>query len=618
MRPFFTFLLLVLALGARTQTAPRQLPAKKTTAVIKIDGSLEEAAWKEAVPATGFMEWRPDPGKPENPAVRTEIYLLYDNTSVYVAGYCHERTKDSISKELVGRDVVGVNDFVGVIFDTYNDRINGFGFYVTPLGEQFDAKYSSTAGEDGSWNGVWDSESRIVADGWTFEMRIPYSALRFANGTQQTWGLNITRRRNKTGQQYMWNPVDPKVNGFINQAGLWTGIEEIKAPVRLSFSPYLSAYVNNYPVNKKDWSTSVNGGMDVKYGINESFTLDMTLIPDFGQVQSDTRVLNLSPFEVRYQENRQFFTEGTELFNKGDLFYSRRIGSTPIHYSRVSDAFTNGLTDYRQDGEDVVKNPSEAKLINATKISGRTRKGLGIGFFNAITKEMYGVVTDTQKGVRKIRTTPMVNYNIFVLDQTLKNNSSVSLINTNVLRHGATYDANVTAALFDFNNKKNTWNTSGKFSSSRISNPDAEDRVGYSHALSVNKTGGRLLATLSQNLVDDRYDINDMGLLFNNNYLDHYLWVSYRWLEPKGWYNRIQINANNTLSRRYRPGDYQIFLTNINANVQFKNLWWAGVFLGYNAPGNDFYEPRQGGRVFKTPGAPRINIWTESNEAKKY
>ncbi|RZK09673.1 MAG: hypothetical protein EOO46_13125, partial [Flavobacterium sp.] len=334
---FFTLTFLSLQLFAQ-QPSQKQLSAKRTTASIKIDGLIDELAWKEAQPATNFVEWRPNAGAAENPTNKTIVYLLYDNTSVYIGGYCYERTMDSVSRELIGRDRVGVNDFVGVIFDTYNDKINGFGFYVTPYGEQYDAKYSTTNGEDDSWNGVWDSEAKIHDDGWSFEMRIPYSALRFVSSANQSWGLNITRRRNKTGQQYMWNPVDPKVNGFINQGGLWTGIEKINSPVRLSLWPYFSAYINHFPnTNKqvKDWSSSVNGGMDVKYGISDAFTLDMTLIPDFGQVRSDNKVLNLSPFEVRYQENRPFFTEGTELFSKGNLFYSRRIGSTPVRFGQA-------------------------------------------------------------------------------------------------------------------------------------------------------------------------------------------------------------------------------------------------------------------------------------------
>src|SRR5688572_2427676 len=489
MRLFFSLLLSICAgLLHAQQPSPRQLPAKRTVANIKIDGNLEEAAWKEAAPATRFVEWRPTYGTIEDTNTRTEIYLLYDNTSIYVGGYCHERTKDSVSKELVGRDVIGVNDYVGVIFDTYNDKINGFGFYVTPLGEQFDAKYSTTNGEDASWSAVWNSESTLVADGWTFEMRIPYSAIRFVSKDNQTWGLNITRNRKKTGRQFMWSPVDPKINGFVNQSGEWTGIKKINAPLRLSLSPYLSAYANHYPHNKegiKNTTTSINGGMDLKYGISDAFTLDMTLIPDFGQVRSDNQVLNLTPFEVKYNENRPFFTEGTELFNKGNLFYSRRIGGSPI---RLYDVYSK-----IDSNETVVKNPTESKLINATKISGRMQNGLGIGILNAITKEQYATIENTAtKEKRKILTDPLTNYNVLVLDQTLKNNSSVSLINTNVWRSGPDYDANVTAGLFELNNKKNTGNLGGKLAMSNRFGylPGDKTQSGFSHELHIAKTSG--------------------------------------------------------------------------------------------------------------------------------
>ena len=613
MRLILSLLLFIYVHGVKAQvSATRQLPAKRTTSNIKIDGDLDEAIWKETTPATRFVEWRPTFGVVEDSSTRTEIYLLYDNTSIYVGGYCHEKTKDSVSKELVGRDVIGVNDYVGVIFDTYHDKINGFGFYVTPLGEQFDAKYSTTNGEDGSWSAVWDSESKIVADGWTFEMRIPYSALRFVSRENQTWGLNITRNRKKVGRQFMWNPVDPKVNGFVNQSGEWTGIEKIEAPLRLSLSPYLSAYVNHYPYNKsgiENTTTSINGGMDLKYGISDAFTLDMTLIPDFGQVRSDNQVLNLTPFEVKYNENRPFFTEGTELFNKGNLFYSRRIGGTPIHSGDVYNSIASN--------EEVIKNPQESKLINATKISGRTKKGFGIGFFNAVTKRMFAQVENDAKQVRKVETNPLTNYNILVFDQSLKNNSSVSFINTNVLRSGGDPDANVSAALFDFNNKKNRYNWNGKFAVSQVYEPTDKNVTGYSHLLRFNKSGGDLLFTLSQELVDDKYDINDMGILFNNNYLDHYLWVGYRWLKPKGWYNRIGINYNGTYSRRYKESAFQSFNTNVNGHIQFKSLWWAGIFLNYVSKGNDFYESRTG-QVYKSPESMLYDVWFESNFTKKY
>jgi hypothetical protein len=619
MRPFLICLFFISLLNFRlsAQTTPKQLAAKRTTASIKIDGKLEEAAWKEATPATNFVEWRPNFDADEEHDTRTEVYLLYDNAAIYVGGYCHEKNKDSISRELVGRDKIGVNDYVGVIFDTYLDKINGFGFYVTPLGEQFDAKYSNTAGEDASWSAVWDNECQVVADGWIFEMRIPYSAIRFVSKDNQTWGLNITRNRKKIGRQFMWNPVDPKVNGFLSQEGLWTGIEKIDAPIRLSFSPYLSTYLNHYKNNPKEWTSSVNGGMDLKYGISNAFTLDMTLVPDFGQVRSDNRVLNLSPFEVRYEENRPFFTEGTELFSKGNLFYPRRVGkSTPLHYGDVEGMQSLGYT--------IKENPQESKLINATKISGRTKKGLGVGIFNAITKEMYAEVEDPMKNISKIKTNPLTNYNIVVLDQTLKNNSAVSFVNTNTTRNGSDRDANVSAALFDFNNKKNTFNWNGKFALSQIMEP-SKNTTGYSHNLGFGKTGGRLNFQIGEQLADEKYNINDLGILYNNNFVDHYFWTGYRWLKPKNWYKRIQVNYNASYSRLYKEipdqkinDKFQSFSTNINANAQLKNLWWVGFFIGYVPEGNDFYEPRKSGYVFRSPERKQFNAWFETNSTKKY
>jgi hypothetical protein len=630
---FFILMSLLTGLFAsvNAQKITRQLPSKRTTATFKIDGELNEPQWKEASPATDFIEWRPSAGNPEEN--KTIVYILYDNTAVYVGGYCYEKTKDSVSRELIGRDRVGINDFVGVIFDTYNDKINAVGFYVTPYGEQYDAKYSNSGNEDDSWNSVWRSEAKIHNDGWSFEMRIPYSCFRFVTSDNQTWGLNITRKRTKSGKQYMWNPIDPKVNGFINQEGEWTGISKIEAPVRLSFSPYLSGYINHYPdttAGAEDWATSVNGGMDVKYGISESFTLDMTLIPDFGQVRSDNKVLNLSAFETRYGEQRPFFTEGTELFNKGNLFYSRRVGDFPINYG-LAYSNLNSTT-----GEKVIENPQAAKLINATKLSGRTKKGLGIGLFNAVTKRMYAVIEDKSGNKRKVETSPLTNYNIIVLDQSLKNNSSVSLINTNTLRDGSQRDANVTAGMFNLNNKKNTYNFNGKLSVSQIMDPDPllNNYNGFATSLGFGKTGGRWNWQLSQEINDDKYDINDLGALYNNNSIDHYFWSGYRWLKPTKWYNNIQLNWNVNHSVLYKkfPNQvldtkFQSFSTNVNANGQLKNLWYVGMFVGYIPQGNDFYETRVNrgvqhygdkGLSFISTERFQFETWFESNNAKKY
>jgi Domain of unknown function (DUF5916)/Carbohydrate family 9 binding domain-like len=597
--------------NAQTTAPKREIEAVRSTSAIKIDGELNDEAWKTAPIATNVVEQRPQFGRQPEERIKSDFYILYDDNAVYIAGFLHDSSRDSIATELVGRDEVGVNDFAGVMFDTYQDEINGVGFYVTALGEQYDCKYS-LGNEDGSWNTVYETATRITDNGWTFEMMIPYSALRFSKEKVQSWGINFVRRRAKTGQQYMWNPVDPNKFGLMNQAGTWKGIQDIKAPVRLSLSPYFSTYLNGAPTanGKKDWSTAVNGGMDVKYGISKAFTLDMTLIPDFGQVQSDNQVLNLSPFEVRYNENRSFFTEGTELFNKGNLFYSRRIGGIPINYG-----VPGNLT-----GATVLENPRETKLINATKISGRTAKGLGVGFFNAITKPQHALVELGTKEQVEIETSPLTNYNILVLDQTMKNNSSVSLINTNVLRQGSTYDANVTAGLFDIYDKKINWNGWGKVATSRImgrEKPGATE-TGYNYELNFGKFRGPFNFEIHQFLADEAYDQQDMGYFTNNNYLNRGFGAWYKFNKPKGIYNNIFVQMSGTWSQRYKPRAFQYLSLNLNANSQLKSLWNVGVYANLLSEKQDFYEPRVEGLMFKKPDSWMSGFSVSSNSAKRY
>lgn len=603
----------------------RTIPARRVSLPVKLDGDLNEPAWKEAAQAFDYTEFRPKIGGKEEYETRTEAYLMYTDHGFYFGGFCYERTKDSIARELTGRDGFGTNDYVGIIIDTYKDRLNGFEYFVTPLNEQWDAKMSPSnsdnGGEDFSWNAVWESATKIHDNGWSFEIYIPYAAIRFGKKEVQDWGINITRRRRKTEQQVTWNPIDPTKNGFLTQEGYWTGISNIKPPLRLQFSPYFSVYANHFPVNQagqKNWSSKVNGGMDLKYGINQAFTLDATLIPDFGQVQSDNQVLNLTPFEVQFNEYRPFFTEGTELFGKGNLFYSRRIGGRPLH--------ADDLGNFLSPTEQVVNNPSESKLLNATKISGRTQKGLGIGFLNAITKAEFATVEDVNtKEKRKIQTNPLTNYNLLVLDQTLKNNSSVSFINTNVLRSGSDYDANVSAMLFDFNDKKNTWNLGGKLSLSQLTGYTSPDKVdaGYSQTLYFGKTSGRLNFQLNQSFTDTKYTSNDLGYFTNNNFLDHFGYISYRWIEPKGFYNRININFNFYMSHLFEKigqidRKYQRLNLNSNLNIQTKTLHWFGAYVGYNPVQYDFYEPRLMGAVFRRGSSLGLGFWLESNSAKKY
>ena len=302
------------------QDSLRTISASRISTKIKIDGVLDDKAWQEATPFEGnFYQLAPDNGA--DAKYKSKIYVIYDNRAMYVGALLYDPDPKTIPQELGERDNDNLNvDLFGIIVDPLNQGQNGFYYTVTAAGVQGDGVIS-TRDEDSDWNAVWKSEVKITNEGWVVEMEIPYSAVRFPKVEEPVWGLNFYRVSKRLNEEAMWNFVDAEVEGFLNQSGEMHGLKDITPPLRLSFLPYFSVG-GQYDSETQGFSRSIAGGMDMKLGISESFTLDMSLVPDFSQVQSDNVVLNLSPFEVRYDENRPFFTEGVELFSKGRIFYS--------------------------------------------------------------------------------------------------------------------------------------------------------------------------------------------------------------------------------------------------------------------------------------------------------
>ncbi|WP_439881062.1 DUF5916 domain-containing protein [Pontibacter sp. MBLB2868] len=591
----------------------KQLQALRVSEAPKIDGVLDETIWQTAEIATDFIQNRPTPGPLEKH--KTEVRILYDDAAIYVGAIMHDVSKDSILMELGRRDDLGNTDWFGVFLDTYNDEINGFGFFITPAGVQLDARYSSN-GEDFSWNAVWESSARLEGTNWVAELKIPYSAIRFSSKPEQVWGLNFMRNRQSTRKGFFWNYVDPAKNGFVNQWGKLTGIKNVEAPLRLSLSPYVSAISNSYPYTqegseeikyKQDFNFS--GGMDLKYGINDAFTLDMTLVPDFSQVQSDNQVLNLSPFEVQFNENRPFFMEGTELFNKGGFFYSRRIGGRPVNASID--------TKVKYAGYDVIENPRETKMINGTKVSGRTQSGLGVGIFNAVVGRQFATLENSEGNRIEVETQPLTNYNITVLDQSLKNNSYVTLVNTNVMRQGSTYDANLTGAVFRFANKGNKYAINGKAALSQRYFSDSTD-LGYMYSLKLGKVSGNFTYSYSHTVESDTYNPNDLGILFTPNSIEENPHLQYNFYNPFWKLLNLNTNIGAIYERRYKPDAFQNFLIYSNVNGTFKNFWSAGLFVNIEpVKTNDFFEPRVAGYYYEFPVNNSFGAWVSTDYRKK-
>ena len=609
----FLFSFLISFSSLATDELPKDFFATRIQTPPQIDGHLDEDVWQHVrCPATGFIQRSPNPGK--LPSAPTEVVVLYDNTSIYIGATLYDIAADSIMREFTSRDNTGFSDLFGVYFDTYDDDINAFEFLVTAAGVQFDRRWTAM-GADRSWNAGWLSAVHIDETNWYVEMEIPLSALRFPKTPIQEWGVNFRRTIRRKNEHNYWNKIDPQINGFVNQFGQLSGITNIKSPIRLSVSPYVSSYVDHYTgdaENPASTSKRFNGGMDIRYGINDAFTLDMILVPDFGQVVSDNQVLNLSPFEVRFNENRQFFKEGTDLFEKGGYFYSRRVGGRPLLYSKADDDLG--------ENEELISNPSESSLINATKISGRTRSGLGIGYFNGLTSQMNAVIRDNETGeTREVMTDPLTNYSVFALDQNLKNNSYVSLINTNVMRQGSYYDANLTGTAFRFATKGNTYAISGRGAVSQKYGLENGNEFGHSYLLSLAKTSGNLRASISNYVESDTFDPNDLGFLRANNEVRTSANIGYNFYEPFWQFLDLYTDLDLTYRRLYDPSVFTSF--NVQARVRGTLKNFMDFSLNYRAAPTkryDYFEPRVDGRYVVEPSYNQVRFSLSSDNRNRF
>lgn len=586
----------------------KQVKAHRIVRAPNIDANLNDTAWYLAEPASDFIKLQPYNGDPSN--FNTEVRFVYDDQALYIGARLYDPFPDSIFTELSERDNRGMADYFGVSIDCFNDYLTAFGFQVTASGVQIDYK-STSEDEDRSWDAVWESKVRLVDDGWIVEMMIPYSALRFPKKNKQEWGLQIYRNVTRYRQRSTWNFINLEEDGVNNQSGILNGIENINPPLRLSLVPYLSGYLEKGP-NTNLWGYSYNYGLDLKYGINESYTLDMTLVPDFGQVVSDDEIYNLSPFEVYFNERRPFFTEGTELFNKGNVFYSRRVGKTPSGYYGVSDSL--------EEFEEITDNPQHAQLVNATKISGKNARKLAVGFFNAMTANTWAEVQDTINGSqRRIKTEPFTNYNMLVLDQALKNNSYFSLYNTNVYQPESKFSANVTGSELKLTTKNNLlaiW-LNGIVSQKFIQGINPE--FGYRYTITAGKISGNLTYEFTHNVIDDKYDPNDMGFLRHNNVFAQSLSFSYNIYKPVWHLLSMRNSLWFSYAQLYEPRVFTEFSIGFRSRMTFKNFLSAWLNLNLTPTDKyDYWEPRVENRYFIRPSNYKVMVGISPDYRKRF
>ncbi len=616
----------------------KQTEANRISSTIKIDGQLTEQAWNNVLAASDFVTYSPTIG--ESAINQTVVKILYDDNALYIGAQLFNNSETEIPIGLCGRDETTMNaDYFHLSLTPFNDGQNMYEFIVSSANVQVDQKlvaqdvqdfHSNTqSGSHGSsssdsqsrsqsmekvdvdWDAVWDSEVTITESGWIVEMRIPYSAIRFPKESEMTWGINFWRVDRANKETSTWNMVDRAKNGIANQQGSLTNIKEINSPIRLELRPYMSAYAENH-TETKTTDYLFRGGLDLKYGINESFTLDMMLIPDFGQTTSDNLVLNLTAHETKYSEKRQFFTEGTELFDKAGLFYSRRIGDSPEGYKAVRSSLA--------EGETIISNPTETNVINATKISGRTSSGMGIGFFNAMTRNTYAVVEDSLHNERMVKTEPFSNYNIAVIDQSFGQFSYLNVINLNKFIPENNSYSNVTGSAFKFTDKKNKYGVygTGAFSLNSTTDPDNNDAGAYLNA-SMGRISGQFQYIYNFELISDKYDINDMGYFTLKNELNHNLLMKYSMFQPKGKFLSFNTSLQSSYKSLYNSSTFTEARFLLSSNGVLSNMFIIGGDIDVKPFGvKDYYESRVAGTFYQRPASYKTSFFVASDYRKSF
>lgn len=582
----------------------------------KIDGIINDSQWNGLEPATGFERWMPNNGQKEREGYESFIYLGYDDTGIYIAGKFNDPNPSLIPLEFSQRDDIWeVNaDSFWLSINTNDDNLNDQGFQVTSAGTLGDT-YTSGEFSDEDWNfdTVFEAKVSIDENGWNMEMKIPYSALRFPSSDIQSWGIQFSRRIIEFGEFYTWNYIDTKTSTFRESLGLLNGLKNISPPTRLFFYPYLQSSVD---LNKNNRPLSgYSAGMDLKYGISNNFTLDATLIPDFGQVAFDEKELNLSPFEQKFDENRAFFTEGSQLFKKadtggfrgGNFFYSRRIG----------DDINLNTDELIEDNEELMSYETKSNLVNSIKLTGTTNSGLSIGIINSITEKAYANVKDlnTQEIKNKL-IAPLTNYNVVSLSQTALNKySTFSFLNTNVNRGDDFKGSNNSALVVDLYDNDRKFNINANVFQSN--SKSFSDTKGFRGGISLSELTGSLRFDIGWNGVDANYYQNDLGYYNLRN--DQRLWakVGYMTFKPTKLYEKIEAYLWMSERSRFYPKILKSQGGRIGLTLTSLKLEEIRASFDYTSKYKDFEETRKEDFFIYQPAEYELEFNYRSDTRKK-
>jgi len=643
----------VVAQTLSTITAPTIEGALRPSEV-NIDGRLDDPAWNAAVPATKFIQRQPTEGA--EPEEKSEIRILYDSQAIYVGARFFDREPNRIGRQLVRRDSRGQFDYFVFSLDPNNDKRTGYQFRISAAGAQRDAYLYNDDDQDDAWNAVWESAVEIDGQGWTAELRIPLSQIRYdAIDGPQSWGVNFTRRRQANNEITDFALESRLRRGRVSVFGKLNGLNLPTGAKRLEIRPYALTSIKKAPSTVGDpffdgSELKPRTGLDLRYGLGSSYTLDLTINPDFGQVEVDPAVVNLSAFEVFFRERRPFFVEDAQIFDfrlsgRNQLFYSRRIGRQPR-----GDA---------PDGVDFDDIPTQTNILGAAKVTGRSANGFSFGALGALTGQESGrSFTQSTNSFQNFVVEPRTQYGVFRAKQDLRGGATqigaiTSLMHRELPASG-NFDflpSNAVSGGVDFEHnwggsRSRDWSLSGFFAASHVrgatdallkiqtasnhffQRPDATQFSLDSTATSINGynwrvqfdrqsarhlTYGIWLAESSPGL-----EVNDAGFSTSGERLDGGARFQYREITPGQYLRSYRFSAFTFYNFRHAALDepfswtswresYKSGTFSLSADLEFNNLWEVELDTRFS-PTRYSDTATRGGPIMQDPGSYSLGL----------
>lgn len=639
-----------------TDVVPKRIYTTKALEDAKppiIDGVLDDISWNSVAWEDDFIESRPDENTP--PSNQTRFKITYDQKFIYVGIQCLDKEPDKIVKRLSRRDGFD-GDWVGIFIDSYYDKRTAFGFIVSAAGVKGDVLESNNGGnEDDSWNPIWYTKTHIDDEGWSAEMKIPLSQLKFGKSKEQVWGFEVMRRHFREEERSVWQRLPQDTGGFVSEFGELHGLLNIEPQKQLEIQPYTVGSIKTYEAEEgnpfRDGNDSkLTIGLDAKIGITNDLTMDLTINPDFGQVEADPSAIALDGFQIFFEEQRPFFVENKNIFDysvsssqagntfgSDNLFYSRRIGRSPQGYPDTSD-------------NEYVDQPENTNILGAAKFSGKTKNGWSIGVLESVTSKKFATI-DNNGQRRKEVVEPLTNYFVGRLQKDFNDrNSFIGGIFTATHRdrltegldflHRSAYSGGV-----DFKHQWNErdWYVGGNIIWSHVQGSEEAiqntqesiahlfQRVGADYVevdperTSLSGTGGNLQLGKIGNghwkfetgatWRSPELELNDIGFQRRADDIRHYTWIGYQTLKPDNTFRQVGINYNHWSVWDF-GGNHNSLMFNTNSWQNWKNNWFSNIGVNYEPISYSNFALRGGPRLRESP---QMSFWNgiSMDERKK-